>query len=71
MAAGSSVGKETPLAAAVAYALLDDPPGMPRSGWRVAESDEGGIMVRSGTSRLHASQDPQNGTWWIDSGEVC
>jgi len=70
-AAGTTVGAKTPLAAAVAYLRRPDVAGLPSSGWRVAETDETGVMVRSGTSRLHAGQDPDNGGWWIDAGEAC
>jgi len=70
-AVGTTGGAKTPLAAAVAYLGHPDVPGLPSSGWRVAETDVTGVMVRSGTSRLHAGQDPDNGGWWIDAGEAC
>jgi hypothetical protein len=67
-------GRPTPLEAAVAYAQPGEPPalpGLPTSGWHVAETAETGVVVRSGGSKLHATRFVEDGTWWIDSGEVC
>jgi hypothetical protein len=63
-------GQPTPVAAAEWFAEHGDVGGVPGSGWRRTGQDQTGVVLRSGSVTLHASQG-SDGTWQVVSGTTC